>query len=221
MTISRINQLKAKIAECEHIISIEERDLNDPKSRCIKSKVRANIKKYSQRADELRKEIEGIENSETHKHMLESFKVFESFIEELVEEWVSWAIHKRNTIEATEERLYNEALEDGIPQHRARSEAYREVIQMFGERDYYEHFRVSDEVFRRCYKADAIALVENLIARVENKVGIVKDYSGLRVSFKDGILNGTVVGEKGVVTVRSIWAGGYNIQRLHIRVLVK
>ena len=43
----------------------------------------------------------------------------------------------------------------------------------------------------------------------------------LQQSVQGPVLNGIVQGELGKVRIESILAGGYNIQKLHIRVLVK
>lgn len=57
------------------------------------------------------------------------------------------------------------------------------------------------------------------IARIEKKAGVIKNvnlYIGV-----DGSINGEVIGDKNVVSVYSIIAGGWNIQIAHYRVLVK
>jgi hypothetical protein len=59
-----------------------------------------------------------------------------------------------------------------------------------------------------------------LVSRVENKAGAIKDASGLYIG-SNGSINGFIIGEKQTVEVETIFAGGYNIQRLHYRVLVK
>lgn len=61
-------------------------------------------------------------------------------------------------------------------------------------------------------------LIEDIAKRATAKIGTITDAKGLHL--KGGILNGHLVGERGMVEVRMIQAGGYNIQRLHDRVLV-
>lgn len=60
----------------------------------------------------------------------------------------------------------------------------------------------------------------NFISKVEKKAGKIVDAKGLRIGV-DGSINGTVVGEIKTVNVETIYAGGYNIQCLHYRILVK
>ena len=59
-----------------------------------------------------------------------------------------------------------------------------------------------------------------LIARVEAKAGKIVDAGGLYMGHNRE-LNGLIIGEKKAVYVETIYAGGYNIQCLHYRVLVK
>ncbi len=61
---------------------------------------------------------------------------------------------------------------------------------------------------------------KNLIVRIEKKAGKIIDGSFLKIGV-DGNLNGLVKGEIKEVEVTTIYAGGYNIQCLHYRVLVK
>ena len=70
---------------------------------------------------------------------------------------------------------------------------------------------------------DAETLILNLINRVTERVGQITDAQYLRLDRdNDGfsIVNGRIIGTKGECRVESIGAGGYNIQRYHIRVLV-
>lgn len=63
-------------------------------------------------------------------------------------------------------------------------------------------------------KEDEIAI------RVQKKCGKILDASDLKIG-KNGTINGTIIGEKGTAHVETIVAGGYNIQQLHFRVLIK
>lgn len=64
----------------------------------------------------------------------------------------------------------------------------------------------------------AESLIMNLYSRIHAITGEVTDWDGIHYS--GGALNGVVYGKLGSVRVESILAGGYNIQRLHVRVLV-
>lgn len=60
----------------------------------------------------------------------------------------------------------------------------------------------------------------DLYHRCSAVVGVITDATGLK-SGKNGSINGIVIGEDGKAEVETILAGGYNIQCLHYRVLVK
>lgn len=90
---------------------------------------------------------------------------------------------------------------------------------------YIELTSMSEADIRKRNHEYATAAVENLIARVEKAVGTPQGYSRLYVTkgnWMEGgsAINGYVSGDKGTAEVRSILAGGHNIQRLHVRVLV-
>ena len=59
-----------------------------------------------------------------------------------------------------------------------------------------------------------------LIYRTNEKIGDIVDASGLYIG-SNGEINGFVVGTTGKARVETIYAGGYNIQCLHYRVLIK
>lgn len=67
-------------------------------------------------------------------------------------------------------------------------------------------------------------LVLNLIARTENVVGEITSWNELRItagSHHLPIFNGVVNGTKGTAIIETIEAGGWNVQRWHLRVLIK
>ena len=66
-------------------------------------------------------------------------------------------------------------------------------------------------------------LIINLYYRVRNITGEIVDWSGISAEVGTQgfpVLTGYVIGKEGRAFVETILAGGYNIQRLHIRVLV-
>jgi len=71
-------------------------------------------------------------------------------------------------------------------------------------------------------KTDSIVAEQKfeIVYRSYAKVGAVKDISFAHTG-NNGSFNGIVKGEKGSCEIETILAGGYNIQRLHYRVLVK
>lgn len=83
-------------------------------------------------------------------------------------------------------------------------------------------YYTDEEIHKQNIEAAKI-LVIDLYNRVYNITGSITDWSN--IMFQQGsqgpVLTGIVQGELGKVRVESILAGGYNIQKLHIRVLVK
>ena len=79
-----------------------------------------------------------------------------------------------------------------------------------------------DEIHERNVKAGK-NLVMNLYTRVVEITGGFEDASDLKVTAGNNgcaVINGWVKGEKGIASVKSVGAGGWNIQRFHIRTLV-
>lgn len=90
----------------------------------------------------------------------------------------------------------------------------------------YNYFTSTDE---KQIKKDVVdnmdKMVINLMTRIQDKVGKIESTSGLRVTQANKnegyAINGTVKGDKGSCNVRSISAGGYNIQCWHIRTIIR
>lgn len=59
-----------------------------------------------------------------------------------------------------------------------------------------------------------------LFELVSKKAGNIVDANGIKQG-EDGTINGCIIGENQKVYVETIYAGGYNIQCLHFRILVK
>ena len=60
---------------------------------------------------------------------------------------------------------------------------------------------------------------DDIINRTVKITGPITDASNLKVGGK-GDLNGFIIGENGKAKVETIGAGGWNIQRWHLRTLV-
>lgn len=77
------------------------------------------------------------------------------------------------------------------------------------------------ELTMRLSEADSVVREQklNIVIRAWEKVGRLSEVRFSRMG-GDGSFNGTVTGEKGSARIETILAGGYNIQRLHYRVLV-
>lgn len=102
-------------------------------------------------------------------------------------------------------------------------ELRNKMIDMFG-RNWYEDSFITDEQIKKENKKAVKDILLDFINRVKEKVGTITSFSNLRLSRDNrgfAILNGRIEGTDGTAKVESIYAGGYNIQRLHIRVLVK
>ena len=136
------------------------------------------------------------------KEVPECLKTLES---QLIETWDAWDKDRRD-------RLTEQYQELG----------YKEFMKKHTVADYKFRYKTDEEIHSANVN-DARILVIDLYNRVRGITGEVTDWGGIRSTYgNDGItvLNGVVVGKEGTAKVESILAGGYNIQRLHIRVLV-
>lgn len=128
----------------------------------------------------------------------EAFKLARA---ELVESWVAQDIKEREVmLQKKKELSYNE---------------FRKWYRYTEE----ESLKHTDEEFRKIEEREADYWLVNLYNRVKEITGEVTDCSYIRWGGK--CLDGYIIGEKGIADVFTIEAGGYNIQRWHLRVLVK
>lgn len=88
-------------------------------------------------------------------------------------------------------------------------------------KSYVGHYTFSyyDEYISKLINREAERKRAAFDAKINKKVGKVKS-AHLTIGM-DGEINGFVEGEKGKISVTTIGAGGYNIQRYHYRVLIK
>lgn len=118
----------------------------------------------------------------------------------LVEEWVAYDIQARDRMLAKKKELSYEE--------------FRKLYRYTQE----EELRHTDEEFRVIEEREADLWLLNLYNRVKEITGEITDCRYIRWGGK--CLDGYVIGEKGRANVETIGAGGYNIQRYHLRVLV-
>ena len=119
---------------------------------------------------------------------------------ELIARWDEYDINRRNKLKAAYQEL-----------------GYSEFVKRYGYKAYQERF-TTDGTIHETNEEDAKAFVIDLYIRIKDITGKVISWD--EIYYNGGALNGCVTGEAGKVKVESILAGGYNIQRLHIRVLV-
>lgn len=77
-----------------------------------------------------------------------------------------------------------------------------------------------EERLEKVLNREVEAKKKTLINRIEKRAGKILDASSLYIGI-NGEINGSIKGDKTTVQVQTIYAGGYNIQCLHYRVLVK
>jgi len=98
----------------------------------------------------------------------------------------------------------------------------REMAHKWG-RNWEEYYMTKLEDLYKQNAKDAENLILNLINRVTERVGQIVNVDDLHLDQDNAgylIINGKIIGTDGECRVESIGAGGYNIQRYHIRVLV-
>lgn len=127
-------------------------------------------------------------------------EAFKQARETLINEWVASDIKARDFMKRQKVELsYSE---------------FRKMYRYTAE----EALNHPEEKFRKIEAREADLWLINLYQRVKDITGEVTDCSYLNWGGK--CLDGFVVGKNGKAKVETIGAGGYNIQRYHLRVLV-
>mgnify|MGYP002521383299 CR=1 FL=1 len=180
---------------------------------CDIKSLQADIIRGGKEIDATKKTIEKYEAQlagEIEKESLflnEIPEVFKSLQEELVTSWDVWDKERRERLR----KVFNEL---GSIEFFKRG---------YTGADYDFRYKTDDQIHDANVK-DAKSLILDLYYRVKDITGEVTDWSGIHATQGTGgftVLNGIVIGKEGRAEVESILAGGYNIQRLHVRVLVK
>lgn len=176
-----------------------------------------DIDGYEEDIKRLHKEIPNIQNTvEKYKAQLageieresmfikEVPEAMKELEKELVEEWNRWDIERRNRLKERYDEL-----------------GHREFRKFYTFADY-NFMSVTEREIDESNRKFARQEVLDLYIRVNEVTGEVTDWSGIRCEQGNNlpVLTGVVIGKEGKASVETILAGGYNIQRLHIRTLV-
>jgi len=152
------------------------------------------------------------------KDVEEMPQIFKDVVAMLAEEWTSWDIKDRERMKKMRAELpaykYGATKEERAEYIKAHND-YRKAFPITRETE----LKQSDEYLYKKNEDEATMYMKDLIHRIKNRVGEITNLQNIRFSGK--ALNGIVEGTMGSVRLETILAGGYNIQKLHYRVLVK
>ena len=154
-----------------------------------------------------------VKAEEEEQSLNEMPKAFLEAKAQLIEEWVAYDIAQRERIKAIKAEYYKDA--NTVTEIREASRKYREVVKYSTE----EAYSKTDEQFYKMEEKNATECLVDLYNRVRAITGKILDASNIRWGGK--CLDGYIIGEQGTAEVETIGAGGYNIQRYHLRTLVK
>lgn len=162
------------------------------------------IKELRKSLETYKKQLDGEMKREAEiSELPQNLKTMQS---DLVKEWDAYDMKRRDHLNEEYKRLGWEKF------------CKRYGASAYDEKDW------SDEKIHDNNVQDAKMMILNLIYRVRDKVGEITDWRNVRCTagtWGGPVLNGWIEGTQGRCMVESIGAGGYNIQRYHIRVLVK
>jgi len=148
-------------------------------------------------------------------------KVFQTWFDEILERDMEWfrRIRKRYV----EIRDDYPPLKNEYMGSKERREAYKKAQNFLYNYPKFIYEAVQtfkgEKIAEKGFRKDMERRKENLIFKIEKKVGKIKDVSIRRNP--NGGFDGKVKGDKGSAVVETIGAGGHNIQRFHYRTLVK
>lgn len=221
----RINNAKAKIEKKQNTITKKEATITKKLNQIAKTEdehdrrwlefdikhLKEDIERAKEEIEETKKSLEKYEAQMVgeiakEKALTEIPENMQRMQTDLVERWDAWDIEEKNKI-----------LED------RRTMDYKDFSKKYRGIDTYTIMYRTTEQIHNQNMQDAKALILNLINRVKDITGEITDWSGIRAevgTWGMTVLNGFVIGKEGRAKVESILAGGYNIQRLHVRVLV-
>lgn len=154
------------------------------------------------------------------------------FLDSVIESWDLWDKMKRESVKKDREtywKLYDE-YRTAVREHGNKSDEakginkeMREIQEKYTQFQWNELPYLDDEEVHELNVRAGRTLVTDLYDRVSAIVGTFEDADDLKVTRDNrgfAVINGTVTGNGRTAKVQSIGAGGWNIQRFHIRTLV-
>lgn len=169
------------------------------------NRLESEIKETEKTLENYRRQLSG-EIARQDALIKEVPDVLKDFQKSLVEGWDEYDKNHKNFLWAQ----YN-------------SLGYSEFIRQYHFAGYQELYRTEEQAHKGNVR-DAETIILNLLNRVKDITGDVTSWEGLHIAPDNNgymVVNGVVFGKMGRCEVESIGAGGYNIQRFHIRVLTK
>ena len=143
-------------------------------------------------------------------------------IKEFINQWKIRAInYYHQAIEdykKEKEELYSKCIFDD-EFYKAKRELFEKYSLIVRDLAYGYSPQDREEKLLKIIETEAIRKEKALIARVNKEVGTIVKALSLNVGV-DGELNGIIQGETGICKIQTIYAGGYNVQCLHYRVLI-
>jgi len=193
------------VEEVDFDIRYATRDLTDAKKMLIKYENQLDVENQKQNA------LNGLP------------EIFTIFKEQMIKNWDAFDIARRERIKEDLDEFWKTKFESKY----AENEAKGILVSRYGVQSFWslcDKVHEIDEEIHRQNEKDVKHLILDFIKRTEGITGTITSFSNLYLAQNNqgfSIFNGYIEGEKGKAKVESILAGGYNIQRLHIRVLVK
>lgn len=205
-----ISKKKALIAKKEAKVAKETDEREAWSLNCDIKYLREDIARLEKEIPEILKTIEKYEKQlagEIEKEALITKVMPEEFRalkEELVTRWDAFDIERKARLKEEYNAL-----------------GYTEFCRKYKYTGY-ELLHTSNEDIHKKNNRDAECFIIDLYNRVKNITGEITKWKDIRLTYGNTfpVLEGQVEGKEGIARVETIYAGGYNIQRLHIRTLV-
>lgn len=144
-------------------------------------------------------------------------EIFKKVIGLLATEWTAWDMDSKQRMKKWKAELpayrYGMTKEERAEYTKAHND-FRRTFPISREHE----LNQSEEVLYKKNEDEATAYAKDLVHRIKDRVGEITNLE--HIHFAGKALNGIVEGTLGSVRLETIMAGGYNIQRLHYRVLV-